>query len=381
MIPYDESLSLLPNYLQQLDMESNGKSVTQEGDAVQQATAPILWGGVGTNGQHAFHQLLHQGTVLVPVDFIIPKHSHYPIGQHHAALFANCLAQAQALMWGKTLAEAGNLPYKVIAGNKPSNLLMVEKLTPETLGALIALYEHKVYVQSILWNINAFDQWGVELGKQLGAPIFEALTQGISKSLSVDSSTQQAMDFFTAKEKPWVILDRDGVINHDSDDYIKKPEEWHPVEGSIEAIAALNKAGIPVAVATNQAGVARGLFDLPTLSSIHEKLKSELNKKNGHIDALAFCPHHPDDHCHCRKPSPGLLQHLSTELGLPLSQATFVGDSYKDFEAAQRVGCRFVLVRTGKGERTLAAHPELANMPGVVYNSLKDFVKQYLDKL
>ncbi len=396
VIAYDESLSLLPNYLQQLDMESNGKSVTQQGVEVQQATAPILWGGVGTNGQHAFHQLLHQGTVLVPVDFILPHTSHYPIGDHHAALYANCLAQSQALMQGKSLSEAAEelrnqgmsadqiatlAPHKAIPGNKPSNTLMMEKLTPKTLGALIALYEHKVYVQSVLWQINAFDQWGVELGKQLGTPIFEQLIAKKPNALKVDCSTQQLIKRFHAKIKPWVIIDRDGVINHDSDAYIKNPDEWQPIDGSLEAIVKLNQAGITVTVATNQAGLARGLFDEITLQAMHDKMHLLLKQQGGQIDAVVFCPHHPDQYCHCRKPNPGLLQQLSEKLNLSLAHAVFVGDSYKDIEAARRAGARFALVKTGKGEKTLAMHPELLEMPDVVYDSLAGFVKAYLEKL
>jgi glucose-6-phosphate isomerase len=190
ILPYDEYLQLLPNYLQQADMESNGKSVDRDGKPLQINTAAVIWGGVGTNGQHAFHQLLHQGTLLIPADFIIAARNHHDLAGHHEALIANCLAQSQALMQGKTAAEAMHeliqqgkseadaktlAPHKVIAGNKPNNMLVLPELTPSTLGALLALYEHKIFVQSIIWNINAFDQWGVELGKQLAEPILQAL--------------------------------------------------------------------------------------------------------------------------------------------------------------------------------------------------------------
>ncbi len=203
VIPYDQSLAYLPNYLQQLDMESNGKRVDRTGRPVDYQTGPIIWGSVGTNGQHAFHQLLHQGTETVPVDFIIAKQTHYPIADHHAALYANCLAQSQALMLGKDIEQARKecldqgysteaatalAPHKVIPGNKPSNTILIDKLTPQTLGALIALYEHKVFVQSAIWNINAFDQWGVELGKQLGKPILSQILSGQSNK-QMDSST------------------------------------------------------------------------------------------------------------------------------------------------------------------------------------------------
>ncbi len=182
MLIYDEYLRSLPDYLQQLDMESNGKSVDRQGQLLSYATGPILWGGLGNNGQHAFYQLLHQGTHLVSADFLAPVHSQDPIGDHHNILLANCLAQSEALMMGKTEDQARTelqrqgmaaaelealLPYKVFQGNRPSNTILYQRLTPRTLGSLIALYEHKVFVQGVIWNINSFDQWGVELGKQL----------------------------------------------------------------------------------------------------------------------------------------------------------------------------------------------------------------------
>ena len=182
MLIYDEYLRSLANYLQQLDMESNGKSVDRQGDLVNYDTGPIIWGGLGNNGQHAFYQLLHQGIRLIPADFLAPVHSQSPIGEHQPILLSNCLAQAEALMMGKTEAQARTelqaqglsgdaleklLPYKVFAGNRPSTTILYKRLTPATLGSLIALYEHKIFVQGVVWNINSFDQWGVELGKQL----------------------------------------------------------------------------------------------------------------------------------------------------------------------------------------------------------------------
>ncbi|PWV64710.1 glucose-6-phosphate isomerase [Plasticicumulans acidivorans] len=205
VIPYDQSLHRFPAYLQQLDMESNGKSVMRNGEPVGCATGPIIWGEPGTNGQHAFFQLIHQGTRLIPVDFIAPIHSQHPLGRHHTLLLANCLAQSEALMLGKTEAEVRTeltaqglrgaalealVPHKVFTGNRPSNTILCERLTPTTLGALIALYEHKVFVQGVIWGLNSFDQWGVELGKQLakklegeleGAPLqpHDASTSGL----------------------------------------------------------------------------------------------------------------------------------------------------------------------------------------------------------
>ncbi len=191
--PYDQYLHRFPAYLQQLDMESNGKSVTMEGESVDYATGPVLWGEPGTNGQHAFFQLIHQGTDLIPADFIVPAVSQNPVGAHHKMLLANCIAQTEALMKGKTLEEvqaelttAGRspaevesiAPHKVFSGNRPSNTLVLDELNPKTLGALIALYEHKVFVQGKIWGVNSFDQWGVELGKQLASTVLRELETG-----------------------------------------------------------------------------------------------------------------------------------------------------------------------------------------------------------
>jgi glucose-6-phosphate isomerase len=188
VLPYDQYLARFPAYLQQLEMESNGKSVDRDGSPVDYATCPVVWGEPGTNGQHAFYQLLHQGTVLVPADFIAPVQTQNPLGQHHRLLIANFIAQTEALMRGKTPAEAraelvrqgraGDalerlVMHKTFAGNKPTNSIVFERLTPFALGALVALYEHKVFVQGIVWRINSFDQWGVELGKQLAQRILD----------------------------------------------------------------------------------------------------------------------------------------------------------------------------------------------------------------
>ncbi|MDX1456517.1 MAG: glucose-6-phosphate isomerase [Marinobacter sp.] len=211
ILPYDHYLRGLPAHIQQLDMESNGKCVTHAGDPVDYQTGPIIWGGAGANGQHAYHQLLHQGTCLSPADFIIPLHTHNPVANHHAILFANCLSQAQALMQGKTEAEARTelegqgLPpaevdrlarHKVIPGNKPSNTLLFERATPRTVGALIALYEHKTYVQGIIWDVDSFDQWGVELGKQLGEDILQRLLGKSVGGQASDSSTEGLIRLF-----------------------------------------------------------------------------------------------------------------------------------------------------------------------------------------
>jgi len=190
VLPYDQCLSRFPAYLQQADMESNGKRVDRDGNRAEYPTGPVVWGEPGTNGQHAFFQLLHQGTRLIPADFLIPLASHYPLGNHHALLLANFLAQTEALMRGKTAEEARAelratgmdgerlerlLPHKIFPGNRPTNAILFPRLTPRTLGSLIALYEHRIFVQGIVWHINSFDQWGVELGKQLAQSILPLL--------------------------------------------------------------------------------------------------------------------------------------------------------------------------------------------------------------
>lgn len=209
VLSYDESLKDLPAHLQQVDMESNGKAVTQDGRPVGWSTGPVIWGGTGTNGQHAYHQLLHQGTRLIPADFLMPLKSHNPVADHHPWLFANYLGQQQALLEGKTEAEvtaelkakgldaaatAELVPHKVVPGNRPCNSLVFEQVTPQIVGALIALYEHKVYVQGVIWGVNSFDQWGVELGKVLGNSVFEALETGNTEGY--DSSTAQLIERF-----------------------------------------------------------------------------------------------------------------------------------------------------------------------------------------
>jgi glucose-6-phosphate isomerase len=203
VLPYSQSLGLLPRYLQQLEMESNGKQVDRQGNAAGVATAPILWGEPGTNGQHAFYQLLHQGGRLIPSDFIALANADFPLAGHHDKQLANCFAQSEALMRGKTLAEAraeltasglsaqkidSLAPYKVFPGNQPSTTLLLPRLDPYTLGQLIALYEHKVFVLGAIWNINSFDQWGVEYGKQLANRLLPVIADG-SAADGLDSST------------------------------------------------------------------------------------------------------------------------------------------------------------------------------------------------
>jgi glucose-6-phosphate isomerase len=180
VLPYDQRLARFPAYLQQLDMESNGKGVTLSGAPVARATGPLVWGEPGTNGQHAFYQLLHQGTAIIPCEFLVAAQGHEPgMRAHHELLMANCLAQSEALMLGRTLAEAGGNPHRVFPGNRPSVTLAYDQLTPRTLGRLIALYEHRVFVEAAIWDINAFDQWGVELGKELATKLLPVVVSGV----------------------------------------------------------------------------------------------------------------------------------------------------------------------------------------------------------
>jgi glucose-6-phosphate isomerase len=215
ILPYDQYMYRFAAYFQQGNMESNGKSVDRNGEPVSYSTGPVIWGEPGTNGQHAFYQLIHQGTPLIPCDFIAPAQSHNPIGDHHQKLLSNFFAQTEALMNGKTEEEAEKemekagltneeisklLPYKVFAGNKPTNSFLVKKITPYNLGMLIALYEHKIFVQGVIWNIFSFDQWGVELGKQLANKILPEL-QSDEKVSSHDSSTNGLINFFKEMRK------------------------------------------------------------------------------------------------------------------------------------------------------------------------------------
>ena len=203
LLPYSQSLGLLPRYLRQLEMESNGKQVDRQGAALECSTAPVLWGEPGTNGQHAFYQLIHQGGRLIPCEFIVCKQPDFELPGHHEKLLANCFAQAEALMRGKTLAEttaeltaagmapdqvARLAPYRSFPGNQPSTTLLLPRLDPHCLGALLALYEHKVFVESVIWDINPFDQWGVEYGKQLANRLLPII-EGAKPADGLDSST------------------------------------------------------------------------------------------------------------------------------------------------------------------------------------------------
>ncbi len=210
ILPYDQYMHRFPAYFQQGNMESNGKSVSRSGEPLSYSSGPVIWGEPGTNGQHAFYQLIHQGTVLIPCDFIAPAQSHNPVGDHHVKLLSNFFAQTEALMNGKTEEEAAAelekaglsaeaiaklLPFKVFAGNKPTNSFLLKKITPFTLGQLVALYEHKIFVQGIIWNIFSFDQWGVELGKQLAGKILPELEKK-DPVTTHDSSTNGLINFF-----------------------------------------------------------------------------------------------------------------------------------------------------------------------------------------
>ncbi len=213
ILPYDQGMARFPAYLQQADMESNGKFICRDGSRVSYKTGPVIWGEAGTNGQHAFYQLIHQGTQMVPADFLMPVKSHYKVGspddQHHKILLANFLAQTQALMLGKTREEAREelvkqglsgkaledlLPHKIFEGNRPTTSIMFEQLTPHTLGKLIALYEHKIFVQGIIWDINSYDQWGVEYGKQIASQILPLLNND-ERITCFDSSTNGLINY------------------------------------------------------------------------------------------------------------------------------------------------------------------------------------------
>jgi glucose-6-phosphate isomerase len=206
ILPYDQYLHRFAAHLQQMDMESSGKYVGRDGHSVSWQTGPVIWGEPGTNGQHAFYQLIHQGTKLIPADFIGFCRSHNPIGDHHAKLMANFFAQTEALAFGKTRDEVERegveglvVPHKVFEGNRPTNTIMADLLTPEVLGALTALYEHKVFVQGVIWNIFSFDQWGVELGKVLAGRILPELVAADDSSLAHDSSTNALIRRFRAR--------------------------------------------------------------------------------------------------------------------------------------------------------------------------------------
>ncbi len=208
ILPYDHYLRSLPMYLEQADMESNGKSVDRNGESVDYQTGPIIWGATGINGQHAFYQLIHQGTKIIPADFIVSLRPHNNSGQHHDILMANFLAQTEALMCGRTLEETretmrqhglseddSDIAPKVFTGNHPSNALLLDELTPHALGMLVALYEHKIFVQGIIWNLNSYDQWGVELGKQLAKKILTELDADTDTSAH-DASTNGLINLY-----------------------------------------------------------------------------------------------------------------------------------------------------------------------------------------
>jgi glucose-6-phosphate isomerase len=209
VLPYDQYLKRFPAYLQQLTMESNGKHITRSGAVVDYETGPIYWGEPGTNGQHSFYQLIHQGTKLIPCDFIGFCQSLNPLGNHHDLLMSNVFAQAEALAFGKTpeaVRAEGTpdwlVPHRTFEGNRPSNTLLAERLTPDTLGKLVALYEHSVFTQGAIWDIDSFDQWGVELGKVLAQRIIPELERTTEPQLAHDSSTNKLIRYYR-KRKGW----------------------------------------------------------------------------------------------------------------------------------------------------------------------------------
>lgn len=216
VLPYDHSLQRLPDFLQQLTMESNGKCVSSDGQSLDYATAPVLWGAAGTMGQHSFHQLLHQGTLLCPVDFVLPLTTHTGAAQQHRILVANCLAQSRTLMVGRSLQDAitallnrgleedkaaAQAPHLVMPGNRPSSMITMDSLNPGTLGALLALYEHRTYCSGQLWRINSFDQWGVELGKEISTDILGRMTDADGGSSSIDAATERLIKLWKGAQR------------------------------------------------------------------------------------------------------------------------------------------------------------------------------------
>ena len=214
VLPYDNSLQKLPDFLQQLTMESNGKGVSRDGDPVNYATGPVLWGSAGTMGQHSFHQLLHQGTELCPADFVLPLTTHTGMTEQHRRLVANCLAQSRTMMVGRSRQEAKDsllsrgmseeqaeelAPHLAMPGNRPNSVITMDALTPHTLGALIALYEHRTFVSGVMWGINSFDQWGVELGKEIGVQIL-GLLSGETNDTPMDAATQRLIHEWSAAQ-------------------------------------------------------------------------------------------------------------------------------------------------------------------------------------
>jgi glucose-6-phosphate isomerase len=207
VLPYDQYLNRFPAYLQQLTMESNGKSVALDGRRVDYGTGPVYWGEPGTNGQHSFYQLIHQGTLTIPADFIGFLHTLNPLGEHHDLLTANVFAQTEALAFGKSADEVraegtdeALVPFKVFEGNHPTTTLLVDTLTPYTLGQLVALYEHSVFTQGTVWSVDSFDQWGVELGKVLAQRVIPELQAAESPDLGHDSSTNELIRRYRAAQ-------------------------------------------------------------------------------------------------------------------------------------------------------------------------------------
>jgi glucose-6-phosphate isomerase len=209
VFPYEQYMKRFPAYLQQLTMESNGKHVTLDGTPVNYQTGAIYWGEPGTNGQHSFYQLIHQGTELIPCDFIAFAQALHPVGRHHDMLLANVFAQAEALAFGKTPEQVKKegtpdwlVPHRVFEGNRPSNTILLDKLTPEALGKLVALYEHSVFTQGTIWHIDSFDQWGVELGKVLAQRIIPEIESATEPKLAHDSSTNSLIRRYRKSRKP-----------------------------------------------------------------------------------------------------------------------------------------------------------------------------------
>src|SRR5262245_56158610 len=259
VMPYEQYLKRFPAYLQQLTMESNGKHVTLAGSEVDYPTGPIYWGEPGTNGQHSFYQLIHQGTRLIPCDFIAFVHTLNPLGRHHDMLLANVFAQTEALAFGKTREQVkaegtadGLVPHRIFEGNRPSNTILAERLTPETLGKLVALYEHSVFTQGVIWNIDSFDQWGVELGKVLAQRIIPELESAAEPTLGHDSSTNNLIRRYRVQKD---TVPARGV--RERGDF---EEQLHKMKTHPGFIAALDQSGGSTPHALSEYGIKEGTW-------------------------------------------------------------------------------------------------------------------------
>src|SRR5262249_2234421 len=271
VMPYEQYLKRFPAYLQQLTMESNGKHVTLAGSQVDYSPGPIYWGDPGANGQHSFYQLIHQGTRLIPCDFIAFVHPLNPLGRHHDMLMANVFAQTEALAFGKTREQVKTegtadalVPHRIFEGNRPSNPILADRLTPETLGQLVALYEHSVFTQGVIWNIDSFDQWGVELGKVLAQRIIPELESATEPVLGHDSSTNNLIRRYRVQKD--AVAARGELEQSDFDEQLDK------MKTHAGFIAALDQSGGSTPHALSEYGITEGAWanDAEMFALVHQ---------------------------------------------------------------------------------------------------------------